>query len=92
MKTVLGRIAKLESQLSAEQQILLVVSGVDLELALDEDRCIEILRESGFLPTGPMGVVSFLGIPKGLTADELERLLREHGGEVTSLSQRVRRD
>ena len=94
MKTVLGRIAKLEQQFeSAErQQTLLVVYGVEVELALDQDRCIQILRESGFLPTGPIGVVSFLGIPQGLNADELERLLRERGGEVTSLSQRVRRD
>ena len=94
MKTVLGRIAKLEQQFeSAErQQTLLVVYGVEVELALDQDRCIQILRESGFLPTGPIGVVSFLGIPQGLNADELERLLRERGGEVTSLSRHVRRD
>jgi len=54
-----------------------------LGLALDEDRCIQILHESGFLPSGPgFGLVSFFQIPDGLNAEELERFLREDGAET----------
>jgi hypothetical protein len=53
------------------------------ELALDQDRCIEILRECGHLPTGPgFGIVNFCEIPEGLNAKELERYLREDGAET----------
>jgi len=51
-------------------------------LALDQDTCIEILGECGFLPTAPIGVVNLLEIPDGLNAEELERLLREKGAET----------
>jgi hypothetical protein len=80
MKTVTRRIAKLEEQLGTAQRgtpVLLVMSAVANELALDEDRCIEILRECGRLPTGPgLGIVNLWEIPDGLNAKELERYLR----------------
>ena len=47
------RIAKLEKQfgtVESEPPLLLVVSRVECRIALDEDRCIEILRECGVLP------------------------------------------
>jgi hypothetical protein len=41
------------------------------ELALNDDRCLEILRECGFLPNGrPFAIVQFCGIPNGLNAKE----------------------
>ena len=46
MKTVTRRIAKLEDQFGAAQRetpVLLVMSAAASELALDQDRCIEIL-------------------------------------------------
>ncbi|MGA2149563.1 MAG: hypothetical protein ABSH49_31915 [Bryobacteraceae bacterium] len=63
------RIAKLEKQfgtVESESPLLLVVSRIGCPLALDEDRCVEILGESGFLPRGPaMGVVNLGRMPKG---------------------------
>jgi hypothetical protein len=54
-------------------------------LALDSDRCIDILGECGFLPTGPVGLVDLCQIPDCLNAEELERFLREHGAETREL-------
>jgi predicted P-loop ATPase len=45
-------------------------------------------RESGFLPTGPVGVVNLGQIPDGLNAEELERLLRKDGAEICGLRAR----
>jgi hypothetical protein len=67
----------------SESPLLLVVSRVDCRLTLDEDRCIEILRECGFLPTGPaLGVVNLGRMPKGLNAKETERYLQENGADI----------
>jgi hypothetical protein len=52
------------------------------EFALDQDRCIEILGESGFLPKTRFGVLSFCGIPDGLNAEELENYLRTNGTQA----------
>ena len=64
------RIAKLEKQfgtVESEPPLLLVVSRVECRVALDKDRCIEILGECGVLPTGPtLGVVNLRNVPKGL--------------------------
>ena len=84
MKTIHRRIRKLEDRFCpAEPGWLLVVSCVWRELALDQDRCIEILRECGHLPTGPgFGIVNLWEIPDGLNAQELERYLRKDGAET----------
>ena len=63
-------------------RILLVVCKAGWRLALDMDRCVEILDECGSLPTGPVGLVSLLGIPEGLNAGQTERFLREHGAAL----------
>jgi hypothetical protein len=50
------------------------------KLALDSDRCVQILREAGHLDTTTLSCVVDLGnIPDGLNAAELERYLREYG-------------
>jgi hypothetical protein len=85
MRTVVRRIAKLEDRFwpgNGKPPLLLVVTAAGRELALDQDRCIQILRECGFLPTGPVGLVNLGEIPDGLDAEELERYLREHGAET----------
>ena len=52
-------------------------------LALDAETCVEILRECGFLPTGPgFGLVNLCNIPDGLNAGATERFLREKGMEI----------
>ena len=86
MRTVTRRIARLEDQFGTAQgkpPHLLVFAAVASELALDEDRCIEILRECGHLPTGPgLGIVNLYEIPDGLNAQQLERYLRRDGAEI----------
>ena len=67
------------------QGILLVVCKAGWGLALDQDRCIQILGECGFLPMSPVGLVNLGRIPDGLNAEELERLLRENGEETCGL-------
>jgi hypothetical protein len=57
------------------------------KLALNHDACIEILRESGFLPDGPhFAAVILLGVLGGMNAAELDRFLRENGEEGCSPS------
>jgi hypothetical protein len=60
------RIRKLEDRFWAadgKPGILLVVCNAGWGLALDQDTCIHILHECGFLPTGPIGVVEPLRDP-----------------------------
>jgi len=66
MKTVTRRIGKLEDTFrpgNGEPLLLLVVTAAEKRLALDHSRCVQILRECGFLPTGPVGVVNLAAIP-----------------------------
>ena len=89
MKTIDRRIRKLEDRFwigDKRQCILLVVCNAGWGLALDQDRCIQILGECGFLPTGPVGLVNLAQIPSCLNAEELERFLREHGAETRGFS------
>jgi hypothetical protein len=88
MRTVTRRIGKLEDSFrpgNGKPLLLLVVTAAGKRLALDQDRCIQILRECGFLPTGPVGLVNLSGIPDGLNAEELERYLQEDGAETRGL-------
>jgi pseudouridine-5'-phosphate glycosidase len=43
---------------------------------------MQILEECGFLPA--IGVVNIGAIPGGLSAEELERFLREDGAQICS--------
>jgi hypothetical protein len=82
---VYGILRRLEGRFSpadGQPQLLLIVSDAGWRLALDQDTCMQILRECGRLPTGPVGVVNFGEIPVGLNARELEQYLREHGAEL----------
>ena len=85
MKTVIRRIARLEDQFGTADgrpQILLTISRAGCGPALDGDRWVEILRETGSLPTGRIGVLSFLNVPSDLNAEETEKYLREHADEI----------
>ena len=81
MKTITRRIRRLEDQLRPREgeALLITVSNGDWRLALDEDRCMQILGESGHLPTRGVGVVSFRKVPENLNAKELEKYLRKNG-------------
>jgi hypothetical protein len=48
-------------------------------LAIDMERCVQILDEAKSLPRGKIGVVSLLGIPEGLSASQTETFLRKNG-------------
>jgi hypothetical protein len=92
MKAISKRICKLESQFGLgpeTEQLLLVVTAAGSGLALDQDKCIQILRECEFLPTGPVGLVNLGQIPGGLNAEELERFPRKDGADICA--QRARR-
>jgi hypothetical protein len=88
-KTVTSRIDKLENHLgiaAGKPKLLLVASAAAWGHALDVDTCMDILRECGFVPTGPgIGLVDLLHLPDGLNAKELEKFLREYGAELRGL-------
>src|SRR5260221_10750473 len=85
MKTISRRLCNLENRFGLgpdTDQLLVVLTLAGRGLALDADACVQILRESGFLPRGAMGLVNLGKIPNGLSATETERFLREHGAEI----------
>jgi len=85
MKTVIRPIARLENQFGTADgrpQILFTICRAGCGPALDGDRCVEILRETGFLPTGRIGVLSFLNVPSDLNAEETEKYLRARAAEI----------
>jgi hypothetical protein len=87
MRPIDRRIRKLEDQFrlrNGKPPLLLVVTAAGKRLALDQDRCIQILRECGFLPTGgAIGLVNLGLIPDGLNAVDLEQYLRKHGAALS---------
>jgi len=85
MKAIDSRIRRLEGLLFADNgqpQRIWVTIHPGCELALNLDRCVDILREGGFLPSSRFGVLDFCGIPQGLNAKELETFLRKNGEET----------
>jgi hypothetical protein len=52
------------------------------QLAIDEDRCLQILEESGLLRKGPIGMLNFLRLPHGLNVEETERCVRENAADI----------
>jgi hypothetical protein len=85
MKAIDSRIRRLQGRLcpdNGQPQQLWVTVLAGAEFALDQDRCIEILGEAGFLPRTRFGVVSLCGIPDGLNANELEKYLRTNGTQA----------
>jgi len=80
MRTIHRRIRKIEDRLlsgTTMPQRLWAVCKPDWGLALDADRCVDILGECGFLSTKRFGVVNFHQVPDGLNAKQLERFLRK---------------
>ena len=84
MKDVTKRIRRLEDRFGIvdEEKRLFYILALGT-LALPEDRCVEILRECGFMSEGGgISLVDLTNIPEGLHAKELERFLRENGAVV----------
>ena len=85
MKAIDSRIRRLQQQLcpgEGQPQGIWVAVMYGQEFALDRYRCIEILRECGFLPGTRFLVLHFGGIPDGLNAKELEQYLRKNGAQI----------
>jgi hypothetical protein len=83
MRTILRRIEKLEVLRSeaAEDGMHVLVLQAGMQLALGGRRCVEILRQAGFLRSGSV-VLRLLDVPWGLDATALEGYLRSHGAEI----------
>jgi len=80
-------LRKLEDQLwtgNGKPRILLVACIAGWGLALDMDTCVQMLDECGSLPTGPVGLVSLIGIPEGLNSGQTENFLRENGAALAA--------
>ena len=85
MKAIDSRIRRLQQQLCTnvgQEQRIWVTVLVGQEFALDTDRCVEILRDCGFLPSTRFLPLYFCGIPDGLNAAELEQYLRKNGAKI----------
>ena len=85
MKAISSRIRRLQQRLCPDEgqpQRIWVAVLAGQEFALDQDRCIEILRECGYLPSSRFVVLQFCGIPDGLNAKELEQYLRKNGAQT----------
>lgn len=83
MTTVLRRIARLENATAAgKQQLLITIHSAGWGLALDSESCRQILRDTGFLPTGPTGLVNLCEVPDGLDREDTQKFLREHAAEI----------
>jgi hypothetical protein len=89
VKIIDRRLRKLERQfgfVDEKKRILPVACRAGWGLALDQETCIQILGECGYLPTGPIGVVNLRQIPEGLNAKETEGFLRANGVEICGRS------
>ena len=89
MSAIAKRLRRLEEKFGGadgEPPLLLFIYPAGQELALDREACKQVLRESGFLPTGRLGIIDFRTIPEGLTARETERFLRENAAEICGFS------
>jgi hypothetical protein len=85
MKAIDSRIRRLQERLRPDEgqpQGIWVAVIYGQQFALDRDRCVEILRDGGFLPATRFVVLHFFGIPDGLNAKELEEYLRRNGAQI----------
>jgi hypothetical protein len=76
VKAIVKRLCRLEDQFGTadgKPRLSLVVRPAGSTMALDTDRCIEILGECGFVQSGPgILLLNFMHVPHGLNARELE--------------------
>ncbi len=87
MRAVDSRLSKLEQRFGIARTtprylIILNHRFDDPELGPAENTYIKFLDEAGFLPTAGFGMVDLNRIPRGLSAKEAERFVREHDAEI----------
>jgi hypothetical protein len=83
MKAIDRRLSKLEDRLGLTKELLLVVLSDARKRGLDNDTCVEILRDGGFLPTGGVATVDLTQIPSGLNAEKTKRFVRENSARIS---------
>ena len=82
MKNLDGRLSKLETRFGIARNgptIQLILN--DRELVPIKDVYVQILEDGGFPPPGGH-IIDFTVIPRGLSAEETERFVRENGAKI----------
>jgi hypothetical protein len=82
MKAIDRRLSKLEDRLGLTKQLFLVVLSDAGKRGLDDDTCVDILRDVGLLPAGGVATVDLTQIPDGLNAEETRRFVQENGAKI----------
>jgi len=87
MKSIDRRLGKLEDRLGIatnRPRVVVVMSDL-VGRGLDDDTCLQILREGGFPPANAVSTVDLCEIPGGLNAKETERFIRENGAKICGI-------
>ena len=89
MRALDSRLSKLEQRFgiarTTPRYLIIMLHRFDdpaLGLGPAGEAYIKILDEAGFLPTAGFGIVDLDRIPRGLSAKEAERFVRENGAEI----------
>jgi hypothetical protein len=85
MKTINRRIGKLQNQFGITknyQRMVLLVTDEGGRRGLEDENCIRILDEGGFLAQGGFVLVDLMIIPIGLNAEDTERFARDNGARI----------
>ena len=82
MKSIARRLSKLENPLGLTKDLFLVVLSDAGRRSLEDEACIRILREGGFLPARGVAMVDLAQIPVGLNAEETKRFVRQNGAAI----------
>jgi len=84
MKSIEQRLGKLEDRLGIttnRPRVVVIMSDL-VGRGLDDDTCLQILREGGFPPAGDVATVDLCEIPGRLSAEETETFIRENGAKI----------
>src|SRR6266404_1263973 len=83
MKSIDGRVSKLERRFgiagSGPRYLIILTEG---DAGPAKDAYLEILDEAGFFPAMGSCMVDFSLIPRGLSAKDAEKFVRENGARI----------
>ena len=87
MKNIDRRLGKLEDKLgiATDRPRVVVIMSDLIGRGLDDDTCLQILREGGFPPANAVSTVDLCEIPTGLSEKETERFIRENGAKICGI-------
>jgi hypothetical protein len=84
MKSIDGRLHNLERKFGiagSEEKYVFVLTDRDIGEA-EQATYVQILDDGGFLPWSGLGMVDLTVIPRGLSAKEEEKFVRENAAEL----------